>query len=136
MGVTSHCVLQGEPQLLGQRGQPGQHIPQLVELFSRAALAHGLGQFAKFLGEPGHGGGDAALPVLLAIGVGHEPLQISKLHPSTVGGGEPPVGAGEAVPRGGAMSGGGQRVLFEGSAERTAAGDTTITSSAEDRHCL
>ena len=68
VGVAGHGVVERQVELLGQRGQPGQHVAELVELLLGRALAHGLGQLAELLGQPGDRGGHTPSAVPLAVG--------------------------------------------------------------------
>ena len=43
-------VLERKTELVGQRGQPGQDVTELVELLFRRAFADRLGEFAQLLG--------------------------------------------------------------------------------------
>ena len=38
MCISDCGLIQGEPELIGQRGGPGQDIPELVELFLSGAF--------------------------------------------------------------------------------------------------
>lgn len=79
-GVTPGSFFQGQAQLVGQGGQPGEDVAQFVQLLARSALAHGLGQLAHFLGQPGDGGGPPPLGVALPVGPGHQFLELPDLH--------------------------------------------------------
>ena len=82
VGVAGDRVVEGQTQLVGQRCQPGQQVGELVQLLGRRTLAHRLGQLAQLLGQPGHGGIHAPLPVPLAVGAGHQVLEFGELHRS------------------------------------------------------
>src|SRR5437870_4381770 len=51
-GEAVGSVGQRQAELLGQRGQPGEHVAQLVQLVGRRPLTHRPGQLAHLLGEP------------------------------------------------------------------------------------
>lgn len=85
-GVAGSGLVQREVELVGQRGQPGQHVAQLVELLFGGALADGLGQLAHLLAQPGDGGGHAPFPVPIAKGGGDLLLEGGDVHGGSVGG--------------------------------------------------
>src|SRR5690606_14021781 len=80
VGVAGGGVLQREPELLGERRQPGEHVAQLVEARLVVALADRLGQLAQLLGEPGDGRRRPAGPVPLAVDRGHPALELAQVH--------------------------------------------------------
>jgi hypothetical protein len=69
-----------QAELVGQRRHPRQHVGQLGLLLLARALAHRLRQLADLLGQPRHGGRQATRRVALAVGAGHEALQLAEIH--------------------------------------------------------
>src|SRR3954447_17404846 len=53
VSIAARRVFEGDVELIGQRRQPGERVAELVELLVARAFAHGLGQLADFLREPG-----------------------------------------------------------------------------------
>ena len=68
MGVPVDRRGQVDADLVGERGEPGDDVGELVLAVGVGALAHRLGQLADLLGEPRHGRRDATAAVPLAVG--------------------------------------------------------------------
>src|SRR5680860_385525 len=49
VAISSGRVLEREPELVRECGQPGQHVAQLVKLLRGAALPRGAGELADLL---------------------------------------------------------------------------------------
>ena len=69
-----------EPELLGERCQPREHVAEFVHLFGARPLPDGPRQLPHFLGEPGDRRRDAPGSVAVAVRARHQVLERSKLH--------------------------------------------------------
>ena len=70
---------------VGQRGDPGQDVRELVALLVDRALAQRLGQLPDLLGQPGDRSRQAPLPVARAVRALHQVLQLGQVHGRRVG---------------------------------------------------
>ena len=70
---------------VGQGGDPGQDVRELVALLVDRALAQRLGQLPDLLGQPGDRGRQAPLPVARAVRALHQVLQLGQVHGRRVG---------------------------------------------------
>ena len=79
-GVAAGGGGEVDAHLVGQRGQPGQDVGELVLLLGHRALAHGLGQLADLLGQPRHGRRHATLAVVVPVRGLHQLLERRQVH--------------------------------------------------------
>lgn len=67
--------------LVGERGDPGQDVGELVLDLGTGALAYRLCEFAEFFAQPGDRRSDASVAVAVAIGALDHVLQLDEVHP-------------------------------------------------------
>ncbi len=84
MAIASHSQLEIDVHLIGKSRHPGQNVGELVLLLIAGSLAHCLGQFPDFLGEPGNGRWNTPLGVAFAVRCSDDGLQFSESHTDTV----------------------------------------------------
>ncbi len=88
MGVTAGApvrvalggVVEAEPELMGERGDPGDDVAEFVQLLVRGALPSSLGEFAHLLAEPRDRGCDATIAVSFAVRRGDAGLEVADVH--------------------------------------------------------
>ena len=78
--VARDRVFEREPELVGQRRQPREHVTEFVKLLGRRALANSLREFAEFFAEPRNRGGDTTGMVVGAVETIHQCLDFGQLN--------------------------------------------------------
>ncbi len=79
-GEAFDGLVEVDALLIGERGHPGDHVAELVDLLLVGALAHRLSQFTDLLGQPRHGRRDATRPVPVGVGPLDHVLQVGEVH--------------------------------------------------------
>ena len=82
--IARRRVVERQPQLVRDRGEPRQHVRELFPLLFGRALADGLSELSDFLGEPCHRRRGAPCPIALAVRVAHECLEPIEVHNRTI----------------------------------------------------
>ena len=82
--VPRRRVVEGDPELVRERRQPGERVAELVHLLGAGALARRLRELAHLLGEPGHRRRDAPGAVPRAVRRFHPALELAELGHRTI----------------------------------------------------
>jgi len=80
VGVAAGGVVEGQPELVGERRQPCERVAELVQLLRLVALSRRTRQLADLLGQPRDGGGHATRRVAFPVGPRHQLLEGAELH--------------------------------------------------------
>ena len=80
MSVSLEGEIEIDAHLVGETGDPGQHISEFMELFGGSALSDCLGKFADLLGEPSDAGRNTPAAITFAVGLLDDRLQLGQIH--------------------------------------------------------
>lgn len=84
MAVALDHLGEVDVDLVGERGDPREHVGELVLDVGPGAFADRLGELAELLGQPGDGGGDPTIPVDVTVGALDHVLELAQVHDRTV----------------------------------------------------